>query len=1756
MPSEERSLSSPPKWRELFSFVYQFIWWMFFSKDDMAKSWGPPGMERSPLTNAHTPRVAAGVSLASTSRGPKKARFTTNYASNLLGAGITSAPSSCQSANDVLSKSRDVYMLCPCDTPRKELVVQLIRDVTVQQLMLENAEYFSSNIHEFRLLGSRSYPTKAWVLLGRFEAKKQLGKQYFHHFQPHWPVRFIKLQWISSHGEKPWCTLTSLAVYGVDALESLATKYDEEEEEELEEQREEEAQHMKAEKRKREDDEEGALHRFLNGSHHWSTTSSLDDFMSGDAMTAAPWPEGRDQNKRSDRFRSVGSTGKDSEKSTPPNTTPEGRDKVFEEEDGEEGFLRWLHRAEEELEEFLQLGDSEEAERFTLSFLSANANDNEPHSTLPTTTALRPDVHTWKENNEIMETSDTSMDVAIEKWWKSWKEEAERSGKISSQSSSGTTASFPTKKDDTSQEEEAILPPLVDLVPLVIPRESTVEEEKEKQEEAKARHEVQQSASFIETPATIPPMTPSATSPTTTTLSSLRCTLCALDSSMMSLKRIVSRRDEARMKEDELHDDVEEEVECDWCETGQEGMRPDEDEEVDEVEAALKAACEERYRQRLEEAIQRRPSHSFYISCPSSFSDYRYGCDDDDGGEEVEPSPPFSTYASLASRESSKDYYLNASEAEGEVEEIKEEDIGYTPRHFRDYLRGGGGWLGTAHRHRSHVKDRKRFDPDEVEGASGRSCPFSSCQEEATTGTEIGFRGEPRWSTTVYLSPSLQEHPPTLEGETMPLVWGEDPAIEMQYLEEACTRGTCWWIPSYSCRAEAAARKRHLTSKRVPPPDGDHRPLHVTSTSAVGPEAILQDTTSSSPVEPDEKMSMEEKERAKEHAAGAREVLVEDAPARRAATTLSRTNKPTTEEMTTNTSNETPRPSSTSSASSSLSSKPPPLIAALRQLVQQQASGGKSTGLNQAQEGEIREELQKTKAFLHILASHYRESNAAQAEQTKKLLALEKQWLSLQQTVRRLRVQMVEEEQTIQHLLLVQHQQQQQLREDEARRRRRLQRVREEANGSRSWWWRRWLWGGAGGSRSTMKPEAVRDREWGSEVDEEEETSMLLAFSRALGGGGNAVPLSIVVIFGTFLWLFSVCCSAAVFLWLVSYASPSSSWPSLWVSPLVRMILSAGWWRRKKRGSGSSTKSITTTVPKSVETHDAAPPLSRGNHSKGREESTGRTRYPTVHLTPPAVPSISTPTTTLHALEHGIDDQNEEGANVSVEVPRSPSPHTVPSPAPMVPTTSTTSSSLGTSLQLDSFLLGRETSLFTTPPEKDIHFSEKEKGAAHPTPYGIPSGRASPFTLFPSSSPVVLSSSGTSVTELPATATHLSSAATDSTTSSPGSSLVLYRLFMAISSPEDENEEELEEAERAVPERALQPSLSASSMPSPAVVENSEKEATTVPQEEPLHHASLLPSQPVSSRETTPTTTARTRIDPPDTDLCRLPASQEETTDETPEPCEVGGLTRYWEGHDPTKEERDTMEKEREARKEKMRPSALQGIPSVWPSSASSADHFPASTAVRSTTPREPLPQEEKNNRRWRPSGGRFERKPIDVGSVEEEHAVMQHESDCLLIPPGHSKETKRHHHIRKDRDEEEDVVQRTPQGEEKEGDDPLQEGSGPRRESREEDRLGQRPTRSRTSSSRTEDALSSAPLPVESGEEKKDERTTREKESIKEELFLHPQALMDSSFHVIEPDEEEELSDAWDTQGSPTAEMVLRMLGLSSSCRFTEKNN
>jgi len=103
-----------------------------------------------------------------------------NYASSECNARIQAVDKFGKSAVSILTRTKDKYMLSPCQTPaQKFVVVELCEDIRIDTVQLANFEFFSGVFKDIRVSVAHAYKDdgQGWVLLGEYRAKNIRGVQ-------------------------------------------------------------------------------------------------------------------------------------------------------------------------------------------------------------------------------------------------------------------------------------------------------------------------------------------------------------------------------------------------------------------------------------------------------------------------------------------------------------------------------------------------------------------------------------------------------------------------------------------------------------------------------------------------------------------------------------------------------------------------------------------------------------------------------------------------------------------------------------------------------------------------------------------------------------------------------------------------------------------------------------------------------------------------------------------------------------------------------------------------------------------------------------------------------------------------------------------------------------------------------------------------------------------------------------------------------------------------------------------------------------------------------------------------------------------------------------------------------------------------------------------------------------------------------------------------------------------------------------------
>ncbi|BBN05390.1 hypothetical protein MPTK1_3g12690 [Marchantia polymorpha subsp. ruderalis] len=143
-----------------------------------------------------------------------------NYAANSHGAKVLSSNKEAKGAGHIINSDKDKYLRNPCSADEKYVVLELSEETFVDTVVVANFEFHSANLKDFEVYGSPTYPTKEWILLGRYQAENVRHRQKFTIEDPKL-VRYLMLKMLSHWGSEFFCTLSIVEVFGVDVIKNL-----------------------------------------------------------------------------------------------------------------------------------------------------------------------------------------------------------------------------------------------------------------------------------------------------------------------------------------------------------------------------------------------------------------------------------------------------------------------------------------------------------------------------------------------------------------------------------------------------------------------------------------------------------------------------------------------------------------------------------------------------------------------------------------------------------------------------------------------------------------------------------------------------------------------------------------------------------------------------------------------------------------------------------------------------------------------------------------------------------------------------------------------------------------------------------------------------------------------------------------------------------------------------------------------------------------------------------------------------------------------------------------------------------------------------------------------------------------------------------------------------------------------------------------------------------------------------------------------
>ena len=160
-----------------------------------------------------------------------------NYASPDCSARVISSSSGSQHASSVLHKSKDRYMLTPCNAKEHWVVIELCDEIRIEAIEIGMFEFFSGVVKDVVLSvdvledededdqdvspGEAQSNKSEWEEVGTFTAKNVRGNQVFSLPSPTAFHRFIRLDFPSYYGKEYYCPISSVKAYGMNQMEAF-----------------------------------------------------------------------------------------------------------------------------------------------------------------------------------------------------------------------------------------------------------------------------------------------------------------------------------------------------------------------------------------------------------------------------------------------------------------------------------------------------------------------------------------------------------------------------------------------------------------------------------------------------------------------------------------------------------------------------------------------------------------------------------------------------------------------------------------------------------------------------------------------------------------------------------------------------------------------------------------------------------------------------------------------------------------------------------------------------------------------------------------------------------------------------------------------------------------------------------------------------------------------------------------------------------------------------------------------------------------------------------------------------------------------------------------------------------------------------------------------------------------------------------------------------------------------------------------------
>ncbi|GAA98991.1 uncharacterized protein L969DRAFT_51228 [Mixia osmundae IAM 14324] len=157
----------------------------------------------------------------------RKLASRTNYASFDCAAAVHRSSKQTKGASSILREAKDRYMLTPCKTPNKFVIIELCEAIEIDTLVLANYEFFSSMFKLFSVkvtdrlaVSTGDTDSEQWINLGTFRARNVRGLQIFKPHKLKGFYRYLRIDFVTHYGTEHFCPVSLLRVYGLTEIAS------------------------------------------------------------------------------------------------------------------------------------------------------------------------------------------------------------------------------------------------------------------------------------------------------------------------------------------------------------------------------------------------------------------------------------------------------------------------------------------------------------------------------------------------------------------------------------------------------------------------------------------------------------------------------------------------------------------------------------------------------------------------------------------------------------------------------------------------------------------------------------------------------------------------------------------------------------------------------------------------------------------------------------------------------------------------------------------------------------------------------------------------------------------------------------------------------------------------------------------------------------------------------------------------------------------------------------------------------------------------------------------------------------------------------------------------------------------------------------------------------------------------------------------------------------------------------------------------